>query len=75
MNSVGVPRTSPEATPLSPLDLPERLTRVRAFVIAVLQDEIPGGRAADVINRLVDRLQGRLLILPCHVSRHGILRC
>jgi hypothetical protein len=59
---------------LDAFDRPERLSRIRALVVAVLEDQPPRGRAADVVNRLVDRLQGRLVVLPYHVSRHGILR-
>src|SRR5579862_705932 len=55
-------------------DRPERLPRIRALVVAVLEDQTAGGRAADVVNRLVDRLQRRLVLLPYQVSRHGILR-
>jgi hypothetical protein len=59
---------------LDAFDRPERLSRIRALVVAVLQDQPSGGRAADVVNRLIDRLHGRLVVLPYHVSRHVILR-
>jgi len=54
-------------------DRPERLPRVRAFVVAVLDNQTTRGRAADMINRLVDRLQGRSLLLPYRLARHGVL--
>jgi hypothetical protein len=59
---------------LDAFDRPERLPRIRALVVAVLEDQPPRGRAADVVNRLVDRLQGRLVVLPYHIPRHRILR-
>ena len=55
--------------PLDPLDLPKRLLLVRAFVIAVLDDETTGRRAADVIDFLVERVQGRRRLVPA--SRGG----
>jgi len=42
---------------LDAFDLPERLPGVRAFVVAVLEDEPTGGRAANVIDLLVERRQ------------------
>jgi hypothetical protein len=73
MNKVGVPSTGqreiPEREPycvaqlfLHEFDRPERLPRVRALVVAVLQDHPAPGRAADVIDRLVHRH---------HAARHG----
>jgi hypothetical protein len=41
---------------LDPFDLSKRLTRVWAFVIAVLHDQPAGRWAADVIDRFVKRL-------------------
>jgi hypothetical protein len=41
---------------LDPVDLSKRLTRVRAFVIAVLHDQAASRWAADVIDRFVKRL-------------------
>jgi hypothetical protein len=42
---------------LDSLDRVEGLPRVRALVIAVLDDQAPGGRPADVIDLLVQRRQ------------------
>jgi len=74
-------REMPEAEPdtavqvlLDAFDRPERLPRIQAFVVAVFEDQRPRRRVPDVVNRLVDRLQDRLVVLPYHVSRHGILR-
>jgi hypothetical protein len=47
---------------LDALDLPEGLTRIRAFVVAVLEDEMTGCRTADAVV-LVERGDGRLLLL------------
>src|SRR5262249_60990776 len=41
-----------------PLDLPVRPARVRALVVAVLQNQPAGGRAPDMIDGLVERLEG-----------------
>jgi hypothetical protein len=40
------------------LDRTEGLPRVRALVIAVLEDHTAGGRTADVIDFLIQRRQG-----------------
>ena len=52
----------------NPLDRAERLPRVGAFVVAVLDDETSGGWAANVIDLLVERLHGRLAFLWHRVS-------
>jgi hypothetical protein len=44
------------------LDRAERLTRVGAFVVAVFEDEVTAGRPADVVDLLVKRLDGRILL-------------
>ena len=41
------------------LDRVERLPRVGALVVAVLEDLRPGGRAADVTGFIVHRRQGQ----------------
>jgi hypothetical protein len=60
MNSVGVPEREPhvpaQAAP-GLLDRAERLPRVRALVIAVLDDQVAGGRTPDVIGFLIQRRQ------------------
>jgi hypothetical protein len=53
------------------LDRVERLPRVRALVIAVLEDQAAGGRAADVIGVLVQRRQGQLAVARDRVEGHG----
>ena len=53
------------------LDRMEGLPRVRALVIAVLEDHSAGGRAADVIDFLVQRRQGRLAVVLSCVGGHG----
>ena len=50
------------------LDRMERLPGVRALVIAVLDDEAAGERAADVIDLLVQRRQGELAVVRCRVA-------
>ncbi len=47
----------PAQPPLDLLDRLEGLPRVRALVIAVLDDQPAGGRAADVIDFLIQRRQ------------------
>jgi hypothetical protein len=49
---------------LDAFDLAERLPRVRAFVVAVLDDHTTGCRTADVIDLLVEPLQGLMLHRP-----------
>jgi hypothetical protein len=56
---------------LDALDRPKRLPRVRALVIAVLDNQATRSCAADVIHRLVDPFQGRLVLLPHRVACHG----
>jgi hypothetical protein len=53
------------------LDRMERLPRVRALVIAVLDDQVAGGQAADVIDLLIQRRQGELAIVRYRVEGHG----
>jgi hypothetical protein len=53
------------------LDRVERLPRVRALVIAVLDDQAAGGRAADVIDLLIQRRQGELAVVRYRVEGHG----
>ena len=48
---------APVELSLDPFDRAKRLPRVGAFVVAVLDDETSGRRAADVIDLLVERLQ------------------
>src|SRR3954454_13077776 len=47
---------------LDPPDLVERAARVRTFVVAVLDDQRPGGRPTDMIDGFVERLEDRPLI-------------
>jgi hypothetical protein len=70
-------REMPEREPHVPaelafglLDRVERLTRVPALVIAVLDDQVAGGRAADVIDVLVERRQGQLTVVRHRVAGH-----
>jgi hypothetical protein len=51
----GEPNTFAELAPEA-FDLPERLPRVRAFVVAVLEDDMSGSRTADVIDLFIKRL-------------------
>jgi hypothetical protein len=53
------------------LDRTEGLPRVRALVIAVLEDHTAGGRATDVIDFLVQRRQGGLAVVRACVGGHG----
>src|SRR5438034_5715578 len=71
-------REVPECEPQVPaallfdlLDRTEGLPRIRALVIPVLEDQAAGGRAADVIDVLVQRRQGQLAVARCGVERHG----
>jgi hypothetical protein len=55
-----MPEREPHAPAESPLDLLDRmagLPRVRALVIAVLDDQTAGGRTPDVIDFLIQRRQ------------------
>jgi hypothetical protein len=56
----------PTELPFDLLDRVERLPRVRALVIPVLDDQAAGGRTPDVIDFLIQRRQGQLAIV-----RHG----
>src|ERR1019366_1883709 len=61
--SAGMPEREPHVPPellFDLLDRIERLPRVRALVIAELDDQATGGRTADVIDFLVQRRQGQL---------------
>jgi hypothetical protein len=53
------------------LDRVEGLPRVRALVIAVLDNHATGGRAADVIDLLIQRRQGQLAVVRRCVTSHG----
>ena len=60
-------REVPEREPQVPaelvfglLDRAERLPGVRALVVAVLEDQVAGGRAADMVDVLLQRRQGQL---------------
>jgi hypothetical protein len=71
-------RKMPEREPDGPaelafdlLDRTERLPGVRALVIAVLDDQTAGGRAADMVGVLVQRRQDQLPVLRRRVDSHG----
>jgi hypothetical protein len=71
-------REVPESEPHGPaelafdlLDRMERLPGVRALVIAVLDNQWAGRRAADMIDLLVQRCQGQLAVLRRGVESHG----
>src|SRR5579862_2761043 len=49
----------------------ERLPRVRALVVAVLEDQAADGRAADVIDLVVQRRHGHLVIVRHFTEGHG----
>jgi hypothetical protein len=49
---------------LDALDLANRLPRIGAFVVAVLENETTGRRAADMIDSVVERFHGRLVLSP-----------
>ena len=73
-------REMPEREPHVPakltfdlLDRVEGLPRVRALVIAVLDDQAAGGRAADMIDLLIQRRQGQLAVLRRRVTGHGVI--
>jgi hypothetical protein len=51
------------------LDRVERLPRVRALVVAVLDDQRAGRRAADVIHFVVQR-QGQLAVIRYRFEAH-----
>jgi hypothetical protein len=53
------------------LDRVERLPRVRALVIAVLDNQAACGRAADMIDLLVQRRQGQLAVVRSCVDGHA----
>jgi hypothetical protein len=55
---------------LDPLDFSKRLSRVRAFVVAVLEDETTGGWAADVIDLVVEGLDAWLTPLRDGLASH-----
>ena len=56
---------------LDALDRPERLSRVRALVVAVLDDEPPLRAAADVIHRVVEPIQHPRFTVLLARSRQG----
>src|SRR6185436_14960043 len=53
---------------LDVFDLSKRSPRIRAFVIAVLDDQTTRRRAADVIDLVVERLYRRLTFLRHRVA-------
>jgi hypothetical protein len=53
---------------LDALDLMERLPRVGAFVIAVLENQRASLLAADMVNRVFDRRDDRRLVMRRHPS-------
>jgi len=55
------------------LDRVERLPRVRALVIIVLEDQAAGGCAANMIGFLVQRRQGQLAAARRYVDSQGHL--
>jgi len=70
-------RKMPEREPHVPaelafdlLDRVERLPRVRALIIAVLDNQAAGGRAANMIDLLIQRRQGQLAVLRRCVDSH-----
>jgi hypothetical protein len=70
-------REMPEREPYGPaklafdlLDRVEGLPRVRALVIAVLDDQVAGGRAANMIDLLIQRRQGQLAVRRRCVDSH-----
>jgi hypothetical protein len=71
-------REMPEREPHVPaellsesLDHVEGLPRVRALVIAVVDDQMTGGRAAHVIDLLIQRRQGQLTVARRGANGHG----
>jgi hypothetical protein len=71
-------REMPEREPHVPaeqlagqLDRVERLPRVRALVVGVLDDHTAYGRAPDVIDVLVQWRQGQLVVVRYRVEGHG----
>src|SRR5690242_21615119 len=50
------------------LDGMKGLPRVRALVVAVLNNQAAGGRAADVIDLLIQRRQGQLAVVRRSVA-------
>jgi hypothetical protein len=77
MNSVGVPEREPHVPAQAPpglLDRVERLPRVWALVIAVLDDQAAGGRTPDVIDFLIQRRQRQLAVVRHRAAGHGGFR-
>jgi len=69
-----IPEGEPDAPAqffLKTFDFPVRVPGIRAFVIAVLQDEAAGCRAADMINVVVQRRQARSAPVRHRTVRHG----
>jgi len=62
----------PAELPFDLLDRVERLPRVRALVIAVLDDQAAGGRTPDVIDFLIQRRQGQSAVVQHRVEGHGL---
>jgi hypothetical protein len=53
--------------PLDTLDLAVRESRVGALKVQVLEDHMPGRAAADVVDRVIERLEG-----GCGVSHRRV---
>jgi hypothetical protein len=75
-------RKMPEREPQVPaklafdlLDRVEGLPRVWTLLIAVLDDQAAGGRAANVIDLLVQRRQGQLAVVRRCVQRRRAISC
>jgi hypothetical protein len=69
-----MPEREPHVSAESAFDLLDRvegLPRIRALVIAVLQDKAAGGRAADVIDFLIQRRQAQLAVIRHRVASHS----
>jgi hypothetical protein len=60
----------PGELPFDLLDRPVGLPGVGAFVVAVLDDQGAGGRAANMIDVLVQRRQGQLVVVRRCVGSH-----
>jgi hypothetical protein len=62
----------PAELPVDLLDRVERLPRVRALVVAVLEDQWAGGRAANVIDFFINWEQGQLAVARYRLGAHGL---
>src|SRR2546421_11836738 len=63
----------PAELPFDLLDRVERLPRVRALVIAVLDDQAAGGRTPDVIDFLIRRRQAQRAVVRHRVESHRVI--